>query len=103
VNSVDDSWSLLKSEAKVMTSHEEQTDRINQRGRHLLTLIRASGSKGISRKEMNDAIRSQLSKEDDDQLELLQAAGSITIEQVDLVDHPDVEYLYWAVESHPKQ
>jgi hypothetical protein len=82
-----------------MASDPKQEVNLNQRGRNLLTLIRAAGSEGIDSKGLTDALRNQLDKEDYDQLDLLQTEGSITIEQVDLPDHPDVDRLYRAVGS----
>jgi hypothetical protein len=81
-----------------MTFNHEQQD-INQLGRNLLTLIRASGQNGITSKGLTDALKSQLDKQDYAQLDALEAEGFIVVEQVDIIDHPDVERLYRAVTS----
>ena len=77
-----------------MSSNQEKTDHITQRGRDLLTIIHDAGSDGIMRKGLTDALSEELDKEDFAQLELLEAQGFITVERVDIVGHPDVEYLY---------
>ncbi len=79
-----------------MTSNQEQTTHINEKGRQFLTLIRDAGSDGIMRKGLSDAFKRQLDEDDHTQLDLLEAQGFIIAERVDLVDHPDVEYLYRA-------
>jgi hypothetical protein len=89
----------MKSETKIMSSDQKRAANINQRGRNLLTLIRAAGSEGIDSKGLTDALRAQLSKEDYDQLNLLEAEGSIIVQQVTVDDHPDVDRLYRAVKN----
>ena len=79
-----------------MTSNHEPATQINEKGRQFLTLIRDSGSDGIMRKGLSDAFKRQLDEDDHTQLDLLAAQGFITVERVDLVDHPDVEYVYRA-------
>ena len=86
-----------------MTSNQGQETKINQRGRNLLTLIRAAGDKGISRKGLTDAIRNQLDNEDELQLDLLASEGFILVEQVDIADHPDVEKIYRAIGHQDEQ
>ena len=83
-----------------MSSNQEQANHITQRGRDLLTLIRDAGSDGIQHKGLTDALTEELDKEDLTQLELLETHGFITVERVDIVDHPDVEYLYRAGTRH---
>ncbi len=82
-----------------MAPETKQPETMNQRGRTLLTLIRESGPKGINRKELNDILRDALDEDDYKQLDQLQADGLITIEPVNIVDHPEVEYQYRAVEA----
>ena len=77
-----------------MSSNQEKTDHITQRGHDLLTIIRDAGSHGIMRKGLTDALSEELDKEDFAQLELLEVQGFIIVERVDIVDHQDVEYLY---------
>ncbi len=79
-----------------MTSNQQPTVPITEKGRQLLTLIRDAGSDGISRKEISDAFKRQLNDDDHSQLDSLAAQGLITAERVDIVDHPDVEYVYRA-------
>lgn len=86
----------MKSEGTFMTSNRKQTGNITQRGRDLLTLIRDAGSDGIKRKGLTDGLSKQLDEEDYTQLDLLEAQGFITIERLDIVDHPDVEFVYRA-------
>jgi hypothetical protein len=83
-----------------MSSNQEPANHITQRGRDLLTLIRDAGSDGIMRKGLTDALTNQLDEEDFTQLDLLEAERFITVERVDVVDHPDVEYLYRAGTRH---
>jgi len=86
----------MKSEIAIMTFNRNQTNNITQRGRDLLTLIRDAGNDGIKRKGLTDALTKQLDEEDYTQLDLLEAEGFIIIERLDIVDHPDVEFIYRA-------
>ena len=79
-----------------MSTNREQATNINRKGRDFLTLIRDAGGDGITRKGLTDALSKQLDKSDFEQLDALEAGGLITVERVDIVDHPDVEYLYRA-------
>jgi CheY-like chemotaxis protein len=67
---------------------------ITQRGRDLLTLIRISGKKGINRAELATTLKHRLENVEYAQLNLLEAAGFITVEILNLVGNPNVEFVY---------
>jgi hypothetical protein len=92
---------VVGSGVQIMPSDQEHTDKVTQGGRNLLTLIRAYGTEGIDTKGLTDALRAQLSDVDYEQLHLLEAEGSITIEQVNIHDHTDEYRVYRAVEDLP--
>ena len=79
-----------------MTFNQEGSSQITEKGRQLLTLIQDAGSAGISRKGLTDALKEQLHQDDHEQLGLLESEGLITVHRVDLVDHPDEDYVYRA-------
>lgn len=79
-----------------MAPNKTQAANITDKGKGLLTAIRAAGGDGITRKALAQAIGKTLNKWDLAQLDLLEDQGFVTSEARRVDNRPVLEYVYKA-------